>query len=197
MTEEIFHKSISIAKDYNQFITIGGGEPTLHPQFKNFLLYAVWELVNIGDDGGYPGVHLVTNGSDTETSLTLAKLAKQGVLAATVSRDRFHDPVDPRVYRAFEKEKRNDGWGDYIPSNNHDYRFVNGDSLYLSPHGRAKKLGEPMNDVNKCACDTLFVTPKGDIYPCGCKLTKLGNVLGDLSFLNFDHFEGNCELDNR
>jgi MoaA/NifB/PqqE/SkfB family radical SAM enzyme len=44
MSRKDFESAIALAKQYEQTITIGGGEPTLHPHFKEFLFHAVWEL---------------------------------------------------------------------------------------------------------------------------------------------------------
>jgi MoaA/NifB/PqqE/SkfB family radical SAM enzyme len=193
MTIEDFHKSIALAKSHSAPLTIGGGEPTLHPLFKEFLFHAMWEMAGTSIELDMPAVHMVTNGSNTNIALTLADLAQRGVIGCHVSHDRYHDPIDPRVYKAFKVEKEyysgNDSWL-AKPRNEFDCRGINGEQGYIIPAGRAKGWGN--HPSNKCGCDSLFVHPTGKVYPCGCRKTSLGNI-SDLSDINPDYFEGNCE----
>lgn len=84
MSVEDFHAAIQLAKEQAQHVTIGG-EPTLHPRFKEFLMHAVWELAGVGYDMGMTAVHMVTNGSNTELALNIARLAQQGVICGSKS----------------------------------------------------------------------------------------------------------------
>jgi len=34
MSQEVFDKALEIAKEYNMTVTLGGGEPTLHPKIE-------------------------------------------------------------------------------------------------------------------------------------------------------------------
>ena len=188
MSKEDFYAAVKLAVDYEQPITIGGGEPTLHPLFKEFILHATWELASVSESAGSPYVGVVTNGSNTDIAITLAKLAKTGVISATVSHDEYHDPVDPRVYRAFERPKKDF----YDHSRDNDNRSVNGGDHLIIPVGRAKSWGN--NPYIKCVCDSLFITPKGNVFPCGCKKTKIGHVSSGVD-LKYEHFEGHCEKD--
>lgn len=189
MSRETFQAAIALAKRHGEHITIGGGEPTLHPLFKEFLMHSIWELAHVGESTGMSAVHMVTNGSNTDMALTIASLAKQGMITAAVSHDDYHDPIDERVYRAFEKSKR-----DYSSQqgDDHDYRSVNSRSDNIIPVGRAKSWGD--NSFKKCACDALFVTPKGKVYPCGCKKTCIGTLPGEVE-IHSEHFLGYCEKD--
>lgn len=190
MSRQDFESAIAFAKQYEQSITLGGGEPTLHPLFKDFLFHAVWELAAMSESNGGPSVHLVTNGSITETALTIAHLAKQGMITAAVSHDEYHDPIDPRVYKAFEKPKYD--YYDHSHNDDRDGRSVNGQHLYIIPAGRAKRWGN--HPSMKCVCDALFIDPKGNVYPCGCKKTILGHVSHDIQ-IKYEYFEGYCEKD--
>jgi len=186
MSREDFHKAIAIAKEYGQVITIGGGEPTLHPLFKEFILHATWELAGVSESDGMSAVGVITNGSNTEIALTLAKLAQQGMISAKVSNDEFHDPIDPRVYKAFEKPKRD--W--YSHKEDNDNRGINGRSMFIIPVGCAKGWGN--HPTTKCVCNSLFITPYGKVYPCGCKKTSLGHVATGAN-ITYEHFQGICE----
>lgn len=179
MTRETFRASIELAKRYGQSIMIGGGEPTLHPLLKEFVLHAMWELSFLSDEFDSPGVNIVTNGSNTGISLTLAQLAKRGVISASLSWDSYHDPIDSKVYKAFENPKSNNL--DNIPSKHNDFREIrNADNSLIIPAGRAKTWG---TSSYKCPCESLFITPKGDVYPCGCKKTLLTNILKNPQFI--------------
>lgn len=188
MTRETFQAAIQLAKAHTQHVTIGGGEPTLHPLFKEFLMHSIWELSQLGNESGLPAVHMVTNGSNTEIALNIASLAQQGVITAAVSHDEYHDPIDPRVYRAFENPKRD--FYEARNSKNHDYRSVNGGGRLIVPVGRAKKWGN--HPTAKCVCDTVFIRPSGKGYPCGCCRTSLGHV-SNCDGLTYEHFDGHCE----
>jgi len=191
MTREDFQAAITLAKDYNAMITIGGGEPTLHPFFREFVMYAVWELEGISHDNGMPAVGMVTNGSNTDIALVIAKLAQRGVISAAVSKDRYHDPIDERVYKAFTKEKNQFG---VVTADDHDCRSVNDRDGYILPAGRAKQWGN--HPFSKCICDSVFVKPSGHVYPCGCCKHSLGHVRETVA-LKHEHFEGYCERDEK
>jgi MoaA/NifB/PqqE/SkfB family radical SAM enzyme len=187
MSREDFHAAIQLAKDHDGNITIGGGEPTLHPLFSEFLMYAVWELACVRESLEMPSVHIVTNGSNTELALNIARLAKQDVISAAVSKDQYHDPIDPIVYTAFETPTaaRFQKAG--------DNRHINRGSGRIVPAGRAKSWG---NHPSKCPCEAVFISPKGNVYPCGCRKTCLGNVSEQVS-LCAEHLLGYCENDRK
>lgn len=183
MSRKDFHSAIALAVEYEQTVTIGGGEPTLHPLFKEFMQHALWELASVTENYGCPAVSCITNGSNKDIALKMAKLAAMGILAARVSQDQYHDAsmVDPAVFKAFEPRK------DSIS----DCRGINGDGGYIQPVGRAKKWG--YHPLITCVCDSVFITPKGDVWPCACKAkgTQLGHVSKNPQVV-YEHFEGYC-----
>ena len=186
MPREIFEKSIAIAKDKGVIITIGGGEPTLHSLFKSYLAHAVWELAGVSAELGMPAVHMVTNGSNTELALNLAKLAKRGIISCSVSHDQYHDSIEDIVIQAFKKESTYGSRGD-----DNDCRGINDEQRYIIPVGRAKGWGN--HPKVKCACDAVFIKPDGRVYPCGCRKTCIGNIMNDSLDIKYEYFDGNCE----
>jgi hypothetical protein len=105
--------------------------------------------------------HIITNGKITETALALAKLAKKEVISAGLSRDQFHESIDPEVIKAFKKEKYDSG-----------YQYIN--SVYkISKKGRGRNI---YGADNHCTCDDFFVDPKGFVWTCGCKSVCLGQL---------------------
>jgi MoaA/NifB/PqqE/SkfB family radical SAM enzyme len=184
---ETFRAAVGLAENYQQHLTIGGGEPTMHPLLREFVGYATWEMAGLTAESGIPAVHMVTNGSNTEMALTIASLAKSGVITAAVSRDQYHDPIDDRVYRAFEKAPSTPY--SQRKENDHDHRSVNKGNGIIIPVGRAKSWGN--HAFVKCACDALFVNPKGNIYSCGCRTKLIGNI-HDNPTIGYEDFEGLC-----
>ncbi len=184
MTKETFDKALALATEYGQDVMIGGGEPTLHPLFKDFLLNATWELSDVSIDLGSPAVSVVTNGSNTEIALRLAKLASVGVITADVSNDAYHAPIDERVYKAFTPSRTVAGG-----RKENDYRDIRDVTGKVTRQGRAKNWGTK----DFCGCESLLIDPLGNVYPCGCKKTRLGNIHDSDFHLTSDHFQGECE----
>lgn len=163
MSLDTFRKALEIAKEYEDSICIGGGEPTLHPDFEAMLLEAI-AVANKGNP-----VFIVTNGSNERLSLLLANLTARGIIDAKLSYDQFHnlDMVDAEVIEEFRR--LGNLWG---PPRGVDEptRSLKG----LSKRGRARQFKEAGED---CACAAIFVAPNGKIYQCGCQdAPQIGHV---------------------
>ena len=153
MTFETFKQAIDfIGEDH---IDIGGGEPTLHPQFWTFLGYAI---------GSCESVWLATNGSQTETTIKLARMARRGVIGCDLSIDFYHDQINDRAREAFSK----------LGSSENDMRAIRDTSYTVKKKGRAIRTSTWAEEG--CACDGVMVDPDGDIFTCGCRRLKIGNV---------------------
>ena len=157
MSEDVFRAALKIAEEYGDIVTLGGGEPTLHSRFKDFLLLAI--AADLESDP-----FVITNGSNTETSLILAKLAKKGAIGAALSLDEYHDDINWAVREAFLK--RPSKW----TSGDNDLRGIHSANRIIA-QGRAKDRGEA-----GCACEDIYLTPRGDIYGCLCKTKRFGTV---------------------
>jgi len=132
-------------------VTIGGGEPTIHPMFWQILGMTFEHQYMLGDECLMP--YIITNGSMTDISLALAMMSEKGVIGCVLSRDIYHDEIDESVVRAFGSNIR-DAQGHEI--NNGRCNFGNDDN---------------------CLCDDFIVTPSGDIKMCGCDNSPvIGNV---------------------
>lgn len=164
MPMEVFKKTIEWAAEYDDTISLGGGEPTIHPQFMEMLGLSIL----------YANEHipwLATNGKETKIALKLAQLAKCGIISCELSQDPFHEKIDPKVVEAFKKYRPYDNYTE----NKKDYRGVRNTSHNLIKAGRCKKGDD------YCICEEIFIKPNGDIHQCGCKnSTKIGNVLTDI-----------------
>jgi molybdenum cofactor biosynthesis enzyme MoaA len=116
MSPETFRKAIDIAANYGEeYIVLGGGEPTLHLRF--------WEFLGLGLSIGH--IWLATNGSITDTAIRLADMAKRGVIGCALSRDIYHDSIDDRVVEAFTKNKRPIGMDTFRDTDPERYREGN------------------------------------------------------------------------
>lgn len=136
------------ALDYDDIVSIGGGEPTLHPDF--------WQFIGLSL-GKADYVWLATNGSQTDTAMALARLAEREVLGCELSIDYYHAEIDKKVVNRFQRLNK--------------VRNVNNT---IVKHGRAIRT-ETYRTVG-CCCEDLFVDPSGYIYSCGCKKLKIGHV---------------------
>lgn len=157
MSEATFHRAIRLAQDYGELVALGGGEPTIHPKFEKFLMYAIAQI----DD-----VLVITNGKHTQRALLLAALANRKMVNAELSVDRFHEPVDMQVREAFYGSYRNNE--------------ARGKPMLLA--GRNLELrGLTVADIpadEPCCCDDWIVTPRGKIRQCGChNAPVIGNVV--------------------
>lgn len=141
----------------DEALCIGGGEPTLHPNFREILI----ECIAASPEQ----VAVITNGSVKKNALLLAKLAKREVIYAQLSTDYFHDAslVDREVYAAFEA----------LPDG-----LRHGSDYYVYGQGSAvvNGLAEPgtCSDGRKssyfqCACEGAHIRPNGNITWCGCE----------------------------
>jgi len=159
MSRRVWEAALALARDTGEHIALGGGEPTLHPRFSEYLLEAV---------GQCEGVWLATNGSRTNISLGLAQLAKAGAIGCALSLDAYHAPIDERVESAFRAGRREDLWGRHGP----DLREVRDVGGKLVNAGRCDWV-----ETLDCACSELVVRPSGVIRGCGCKCAPvLGTV---------------------
>jgi hypothetical protein len=169
MSLATFRKAIRL----DSFITIGGGEPTLHRKFDTMLLESLASMH--GYHGGEGTVCVITNGSITQRAMVLAQLGKAGVVDSQLSRDKYHDNIDQRVVDAFESFKpRRFNPMPGVRNTTQD----NGPQL----HGRALELsGLNLEDIERdgsdCMCSSHIVKPNGSIVQCGCDGSPIiGNV---------------------
>ena len=139
------------ALKHSEYITLGGGEPTIHPFFEKFLFYAIAHC---------EGVHIITNGKKTDIALALAKMnnINEGAFSAELSQDPYHEPIDPKVVKAFGKNIRNN-------------------SRQLINAGRCD-----WGDNEDCICEDMFVLPNGAVKQCGCEVSFYQSCRGSVFF---------------
>ena len=172
MSWDTFKCAIQQAEDYEDAVALGGGEPTLHPEFEKFLMYAIAHKSRC--------VWLATNGSQKDRALAVAALAKSGIIGAALSIDEWHDPIDPKVVEAFTKKSATK-W----TSPNEDMRKAC-DQREIRTVTRITRVGRAATKTFTrsweteigCICDgDSFVDPAGNVHQCGCKTSPIvGNV---------------------
>jgi len=169
MSLKVARKAIDFCDNYDGSLTIGGGEPTLHPYF--------WSI--IGECLGSSNIETIwmaTNGSKTHIALKLAEMAKKGILGVALSQDQWHDEIDERVVKAFQKN--NNHYGTDKDNDSREIRTVK--TLINVGRTLINNLTENTKEesFDKCACSDWFMKPNGDLRQCGCHDSPvLGNVL--------------------
>lgn len=154
MSREIFQDAIRFMAQYTDTISVGGGEPTTHPDFE----YIIFNTIGNFD------VWMSTNGKIKEKAYVLSKLAKKGVLAVSLSIDDYHEPIDKEVIQWFTKER---GRLSSINRQDNDYRHIQNVTRIIKA-GRA--IENNLWDVDDdCPADTIFIEPDGKIKMCGCE----------------------------
>lgn len=173
MSLEVFEAALKLDEES---MSIGGGEPTVHPLFWQFFGLAIAHVEY---------VWMATNGKETKTALSLARLAKKGVLSVELSQDEWHEKVDPRVVEAFTRPLHQHP---SYSSGHDDLRGIRSVQA-VSNAGRAKK-NQIATDFEGCCCEDLFIRPDGSIHQCGCPNSpRLGHVLEEFDrnlFVNED-----------
>ena len=161
MSMGVFKDSIKIAKEYDSYITIGGGEPTLHPKILEMVGYSALML------DGAPT--MITNGSCSEDVWeTLFSASLKGILSLHVSRSPWHDElmVNGSVWR--DADRHNMWWGD--PSSSH---------RGITPKGRAKgNISKLTQDAVDFGFDPKKVFETHDCQ--GVRVDPYGKVWADL-----------------
>lgn len=160
MSRKIFNAGLKFAEDMGEGVFLGGGEPTDHPKFQEFLFKVLAsDKIEMEDSG------CVTNGTNVKVARVLSRLNENQVFRARISTDEFHNKklVDSKVYK----------WFNAVPN----------DRIYISRQGRARKLNSEGYIIREdCCCESLFLDWNGDVYSCGCKHTKFGNILKKVIF---------------
>lgn len=153
MTKKTFRQALAIAEQTGQGLFLGGGEPTDHPDFIEFLVDVLSSDCEIELSG------CITNGSNPKEAKLLYTLTKAGAFYAELSQDQYHDTdlVDHSIIDLFESIK-------HVRTNRR-----------LIKVGRAKNI-KGVDFLNSCICEEIWVDIDGTVFQCGCKKVKLGNI---------------------
>lgn len=193
MDFDTFRRAAELCENMGDGINIGGGEPTIHPEFWDFLKHAVSHLGHEENS-----VWLATNGKRPTDALILAALAGGEIDNLYGIAETLHtgegDPIDwlsdtkylsgtmMEDWRHFSCTLSQDQWHDPIPGAvvsafkrvGLELRDV---GYNLAYEGRAIDIVE-FND--KCPCTAIVVQPTGDVHACGCEDSiRIGHVFDD------------------
>lgn len=172
MSVETFEKACQVN---DECITLGGGEPTIHPMFFQYVGIAL----------SYSGeVSVITNGKETDVALRLASMAKRGILSASLSLDAYHETIDEKVVKAFAKSNKKFNY--FQTNDDFDLRGIRTVHRIIAS-GRGKNIS---GSEKSCICPELIIEPDGTIYACACQTKSFGTVF-DYSIPN-DYSYGDC-----
>lgn len=189
MTWNTFIDAVSFIRNCNnEIITIGGGEPTLHPRFFDILKICL-------EDFEY--VWMATNGSQTKTMFRLANIIKgedypdcdcedvdycdceggiyqENKLTVALSQDYFHDDINPGIVSMWNK------YANQHRRSNFEIRDVTKNYEGVRAQGRAKKNNVGWSE--DCICSDFIIKPDGKVKLCGCEKSPIiGNVWDGIS----------------
>jgi hypothetical protein len=162
-----FIGAVHFAEGYGECIDLGGGEITLHPKFRQMIMYVL--------DNTQLMLHFTTNGGKAVNGVSknlrwYIDLQESGMYAdhldAELSLDQFHDPVEDGQVLAYFTRYRHTSYG----LSHNKVRDIGDRKLAMA--GRALKLDKDMyqwqGDENQCACEEIQIYPDGRITGCGC-----------------------------
>jgi MoaA/NifB/PqqE/SkfB family radical SAM enzyme len=186
--------AVAFSRDYTDSISIGGGEPTIHPRFFDILKICL-------EDFDY--VWMATNGSRTDVMWRLANIINQedylsfdGIckceteeemdycscydladyiiyqedkLGVALSLDPWHDPIDQQIIDYWNRR------ANIHKNSNFQIRDVSRAIDGVSAQGRAKK--NQIGHSDHCPCPDILIKPDGKLKICGCTRAP---IIGDV-----------------
>lgn len=176
MDHHTFISALQVASRYGDYITLGGGEPTIHKEFFTYLDKAI-ELYNAGMFELPPLV--ITNGKlKTKAHKLLDYVEDEKPLFVELSQDEWHDPIDPLVisrFRSHQKQRDRSRFGGFIRDDGGaGIRTV--DSIVAVGRAADAARGIVTSPHNKCCCEDVLCDPNGVLWSCGCKHTRIGTI---------------------
>lgn len=182
MSLSIYEKSLALVEEYGSIVELGGGEPTIHPDFWKFLGLGV----SISDEAP---LWLSTNGSITKTSIALAKMAKNEVISCQLSLTEFHSEISTDVTDAFGKLGKRFSYA--LKSPKHIAPGIV--KTHLVNTGRATSLKKYVLK-NECPCPAIMIKPSGIVYQCGCiNSPVIGNVWDGIKYTETECYKDKAE----
>jgi organic radical activating enzyme len=189
-------KFLSNEMDY-EMLSIGGGEPTMHPRFFDILKMSLWH---------FRYVWMATNGSKTHSMKRLSHILDgeeqtfqerkgeyydvvimdhEDHLTVALSLDYYHSPINGAIESLWKQMSKHQGSGYEIRN-----IFEHGNGAVKS--GRAEK--NMIWEKEDCICSGLFVTIEGNLKPCGClNAPIIGDIYSGISedfkdYMNSDKY---------
>lgn len=194
MPRNVWQDAIRFAEKWDsEVISIGGGEPTLHPDFFEILQRCMW---------GFSYVWMATNGSRTKTMRRLvnilngedyyngeenAIIPEKDQFSVELSTDYYHDPISDEIRDYWERmtKAKRPGFGLRDVTQGHG----------PVEQGRAKRTSSAMRDG--CCCPELTIRPDGKIKVCGCTNSPIiGDIWNGIEREKFEAIEEDEDYQN-
>ncbi len=158
-----FLRSIALEKHLRLNITMGGGEPTIHPNFLEFLMMLEARQKRLKQ---ISKIEVITNGKYRPAVMELLRRAAGNThIRAGISRDPWHEPIDPEMIELWKKESLK----------HENIHFRTDGIIRLNNRGRAETM-ENIERIEACSSNELFITPEGHLFACSCKKHSFGTV---------------------
>lgn len=162
----------------NEKITLGGGEPLLHPNIEEIVDFCSYKNVSIITNGTTKNVlniHKKIYGTDIPKKNGKIDFFHKFPIEFKLSFDRFRKTLRGEVYKAFLI------FGGF-------HMVTPGGEWAFTPYrlGRANGLPneETMSANDHCFCPDLFITVDGFVKQCGCEDAPILGFYSDLLKLN-------------
>lgn len=177
MDRYTFMTALERAADMGDFVTLGGGEPTCHKEFFEYLDKAM-EFYQRGYLESAPLV--ITNGKlKGKARKLLQYVEEERPVYVELSQDEFHDPIDPEIVWGFQlhqRRKEQSRYGSYSGPNDSGAGIRTVRSIVSVGRAADVARGIVTNPKLECCCEDMLVDPHGNIFSCGCKTHLLGNI---------------------
>lgn len=163
-----FLDAVNLAQDWGESISLGGGEPTIHPRFKQMI-----ELLE--NAKGIDYIWMATNGKKKSVVWWLIDYIENYTrkdISIELSLDPYHELIDYRLEAFFRRQ-------DAIRFDTHGHFGVRNTSISrdgIINVGRAVESGVGQQNEH-CICPSIMVLPDGRVKGCGCPESPIiGNV---------------------
>lgn len=180
MSLETFKRAVELAADYDSYIAIGGGEPTLNPNLLLMIGYAT--MLSAEEQPPF----MVTNGTcDQKTWAILMRAAKRKNLDLHVSKDPWHDWNMVQDWVIDDADAHDLWWGT-------PYEQGSGSTRRIVTLGRAKsreaqeqlkddalKAGYRDVSFEAADCDDISVEPDGTVFVYVPNKKRIGPLSAD------------------
>ena len=159
---------IDMAAEWGTYLSLGGGEPTLHPEFKEILRYGLAAYQHAGDGA----LWMATNGKKRKMANWVLKKAYREqdidpdnpLFTVELSQDDFHEDIDLRTVEAFKQYGSSYGSPYSGGSRNSAIRTTSWEQVSDSGFARENGLGQ----TDKCACSAIQLKANREVRLCGC-----------------------------
>lgn len=148
MRDEVFFAGLRLCEECEYGVFLGGGEPTDHPKFTEYL------VALLGADLALEFCGVITSGTNDKEARILSNV--RDVIYTCLSLDKYH-------------------FGSMVSDQVRNLKFTDiRREVRVQQIGRGKSIP---GAGDNCTCPELWLDYNGNLYQCGCKKRKIGNIL--------------------